>query len=660
MLIALLFPAFLRAQFQQPSEEELKMTSDPKAPGAAAVYLNINDVTDDGRHYHSFYVRIKVLTEKGKELANVEIPYEHGSIKISDIKARTIHADGTIIPLTGKPEDLLSFKETTSNGESFQVNRKVFSLPSVEVGSILEYEYQIDYDNVVYHAPFWEIQRPYFVHKAHYRFTPFNAFMPGLQNQTSSYLVDENGFAINTLIWWPILPDGVKVITDSTGSYNVDITDVPPAPQEEWMPPTQSVLYKVLFYYKNATNASDFWITESKLWSKEVDHFAESSKSIKAAVASLTAPGDSELDKAKKLYKAVQALDNTDYSRKKTDSELKLLKLKVIKHAEDTWAQKSGSSDDIALLYLAMLRTAGLNAYAMKVADREKRIFNPAYLTTEQLDDTLVVLNIGGKETILDPGEKMCFFGSMSWRHADVLGFRQNSEKTFLWSTPPLTYSANTLARNGDITLDEHGAITGTFRFIISGQQALRWRQVALRKDITEVKKQFDSELESEVPQGIEAHIDHFLSLDDPDLNLMAIVNVRGTLGTATSKRLILPGFFFETRETQPFVDQEKRQTPVDMHYAELVSDQIVYHLPPGFSIEGAPQDAKISWPNHAVLIVKSASASEQVSIARTLARAFTDAKPEEYQDLRSFYQKIAASDQGQLVLTHSAAAKGN
>jgi hypothetical protein len=33
----------------------------------------------------------------------------------------------------------------------------------------------------------------------------------------------------------------------------------------------------------------------------------------------LIAPTDSDLDKARKLYKAVQALDNTDYSRKKSD-----------------------------------------------------------------------------------------------------------------------------------------------------------------------------------------------------------------------------------------------------------------------------------------------------------------------------------------------------
>ncbi len=70
LFLALVAPTIVRAQFQPPTAEELKMTSDPKAPGAAAVYLNIEEVTDDQMHFHSFYARIKVLEEKGKEPGN--------------------------------------------------------------------------------------------------------------------------------------------------------------------------------------------------------------------------------------------------------------------------------------------------------------------------------------------------------------------------------------------------------------------------------------------------------------------------------------------------------------------------------------------------------------------------------------------------------------
>jgi hypothetical protein len=661
LLLAASFPALGFAQFQTPTSEELKMTADPKAPGAAAVFLNVEEIANDPLHYQSFYARIKVLTEKGKELATVEIPYMRGSRQITDIKGRTIHADGAVIPLTGKPEDLLISKTVSKDGEQQQFSRKVFTLPSVEVGSILEYFYEVRYDDNHFSSPDWEIQRPYFVHKAHYSFTPFKSFLPGFQNQTSMYLQDEHERVLNTLIWTPTLPAGVAPIkADAGGHFSLDVTDIPPIPEEEWMPPIRSFLYKVNFYYKSSGNAAAFWNDDAKLWSKDVDHFAEPSKSLREAVSGLVAPGDSDLDKAKKLYKAVQALDNTDYSRKKSESELKQLKLKNIKHAEDTWTQKSGSSEEIALLYLAMLRAAGLTAYAMKVVDRQQGTFDINYLSLYQLDDTVVILSTGGKEIYLDPGEKMCPFQTVSWRHSGAGGIRQSAEGRSAAGSPLQSYPDNKMLRIGDVTIDGQGAVTGSFRFAMTGQEALYWRQRALTNDQDEVKKQFDRWIGTAFPSGVEAHIDSFNALDDPDKNLIALVKARGVLGAATSKRLLLPGFFFETRGGHPFVAQEKRHEFVDMHYGEVDTDQVTYHLPPGFTVEGAPQDGKISWPEHAILATKAVPAPGQITIVRQLSRAFTFAKPEEYQDLRGFYQKVAASDQQQLVLTTSPAAKGN
>ena len=661
VFLAAVIPALVSAQFKQPTDEELKMTSDPKAPGAAAEYLNIEEIANDPLHYQSYYVRIKVLTEKSKELATVTIPYLKGNMKVTDIQGRTIHSDGSIVPLNVKPEDLLSEK----SGEK-QFGRVVFTLPSVEVGSILEYHYDLRYDDDQFSAPFWEIQRPYFVRAAHYEFTPFPNYMPrGTPNSsTNRYLVDSRGRAINSLIWWSHLPPGVTIQTSMNGSYSVDVANIPPTPDEEWMPPIESLLYKVQFYYMAASTAQEFWVNETKYWSKDVDKFAEPSKTIKAAVDGLVAPSDTDLVKAQKLYTAVQALDNTDYSRRKTASELKELKIKVAKHAEDTWVQKSGTSEDIAMLYLAMLRAAGLTAYATKVVDRDRAVFDPSYMSLDQLDTTLVVLSTGGKPVILDPGEKMCPFQTVNWRHSYASGIGQSAKGISFATTPMQLYNDNRTTRIGDVDVDPQGGIKGTFNISMTGQEALRWRQQALRNDPDELKKQYDRSLEGIMPEGVEAHVDHFLGIDEPDLNLMAVVKVTGSLGTVTAKRVLLPGFFFSTRSRQPFVNEEKRQIPVDVRYGDRISDQVTYHLPPGMSVEGAPPDANISWPAHAVFVVRSKTDAGQITIADSLAIAFTLAKPEEYQDLRGFYQKIAAADQQELVLTSSPAAapagKGN
>ena len=377
LILAFASPVLLLAQFQEPTQDELKMTSDPKAPGASAVYLNIEEITNDPLSFRSYYARIKVLTEKGKDLATVEVPYWRDAFKVTDIKARTIHADGTVIPLVGKPDDLLVAKKGNA-----AVGDKVFNLPSVEVGSILEYRFELRYDRR-FSSPTWEIQRPFFVHQAHYAFLPFKAFLPGAQNATNWAVADEHGDQANSLIMWPILPPGMEVNHDgATGRYSLDVADIPPTPKEAWMPPGDSFLYKVQFYYKGSASAQDFWTFEARRWSKEVDHFAEPTKSIREVVSGLIAPGDNDEAKARKLYRAVQALDNTDFSRKKDKAELKQLGLRIAKRADDTWSQKSGSSEDIALLYLAMLRAAGLSANAMKVVDRERAVFDASHMWT--------------------------------------------------------------------------------------------------------------------------------------------------------------------------------------------------------------------------------------------------------------------------------------
>lgn len=654
LLLVLASSFLLHAQFQTPTEEELKMTADPKAPGAAAVYLNIEEVSNDPQHGQSFYARIKVLTEKGKELATVQIPYLKGDKKITDIKGRTIHSDGTVIPLEVKPQDMLVAKSA-----DMQIGKVVFTLPSVEVGSILEYRYELHYADDEFSSPVWEVQRHYFVHAAHYSFTPFQAFMPrGTPgSDTTRYLQDEHGRTVNSLIWWYKLPPGVGIQTSGNGSYNLDVRDVPPIPDEEFMPPVESVLDRVIFYYKSAGNAGDFWISEGKLWSKDVDKFAETSKTIKGAVSVLIAPGDTDLDKAKKLYTAVQELENTDYTRTKSESELKQLKLKQSRHAEDTWKRKSGSSEDIAMLYLAMLRAAGLTAYASKVVDRDRGVYDPSFMDLGQFDTTIVILSTGGKEIALDPGEKMCPFQTVQWGHSMAAGIRQSSQGVSVATTSAQDSNDNATSRVGDVTVDAHGNITGAFDIAMTGQVALLWRQLALEEDEAELKKNFDhDELDAIVPEGVEAHVDHFLSLDDPYANLMAVVKVTGKLGTAQSNRLILPVFFFETRRPQPFVDETQRREPVDMRYPDRVNNEVTYHLPADMKVEGTPQDANLSWPDHSIFVTSVKSGTGQVVVSDALTNAFTLVKPIDYRDLRWFYQRVASAAQAQLVLVNTSA----
>ena len=100
------------------------------------------------------------------------------------------------------------------------------------------------------------------------------------------------------------------------------------------------------------------------------------------------------------------------------------------------------------------------------------------------------------------------------------------------------------------------------------------------------------------------------------------------------------------------------------MRYAERTDELVTYRLPEGVVVEGAPKDTQVPWQGHAVYGLKTTTQPGTVTVDRQIVRAFAQAKAEEYQDLRGFYQKVASADQQQLVLTTSGqpapAAKGN
>jgi hypothetical protein len=163
--------------FVKPNAEELSMTSLPGYPKAAAVVLFREEVTNDDMHYAQHYDRIKILTKDGEKYANVELPFvsttflssdnSENEKSLGDIQARTIHVDGTIIPFTGKPYLKLMNKQA-----GVKVQEKVFTLPDMAVGSIIEYRYATRIADNFFETPAWLIQGELYLKAAHYVWYP--------------------------------------------------------------------------------------------------------------------------------------------------------------------------------------------------------------------------------------------------------------------------------------------------------------------------------------------------------------------------------------------------------------------------------------------------------------------------------------------------------
>ncbi|MGC2635584.1 MAG: DUF3857 domain-containing protein [Acidobacteriaceae bacterium] len=623
------------------------MTSDPQAPNAPAVYLNYEEYMDVPGHFDRCYGRIKILSQKGiEEFSDVELAYPAGIINIRGVEGRTIHSDGTIVPFTGQPHQ----KELVRTGGVKEM-AKVFSMPDVQVGSILEYQYEVQYDDRWIFWPEWYLQKRVFVHQAHYHFRPAALDV----NSTYEIMVpDPEGHLTpaTRLVYDQQLPPGAKVQDLSTG-FDLDVKDVPPIPDEPWSPPLNSFSYRLCFFYTGNYSAQEFWKGGGKAWSKDLDRFAAASGPIQQAVAQIVSPGYTDDQKLHKIYAAVMNVENTDFSRKHTEQENKVEGAKE-KTAADIWAQKRGNSVEINRLFIAMVRAAGLKASGMAVTQRDKRILNASYLSWKQLTDEIAIVDVGGREVYFDPGERYCDYGKLHWKHTQVMGIRQTDGGTEPVLTPAADYKDTVIDRRAALELAQDGTLTGTITYSMTGEEALRWRQVALREDADEARRQFDDDLQKCVPPGVIVKADHFDALTDDTQPLVAQVNVSGSMGTATGKRVFLPSSFFEAG-VKPRFAEETRLNPVDLHYPYAVRDTVKITLASGLTVESVPSSTQIPFPQSATYVVKYAQSGSLYEQGRLLAVGKTVYSKDQYPQLRDFFDKANAQDQQPVILDRTA-----
>ena len=634
-------------QWTPPTPEELSMTALPQVPGATALYLYKEQKTDDSLHMQSFYYRVKVLSEGGKELANVELPYFTGAsgYQVSDISGRTIQPDGTVVMFSGKP-----YEKLVARTGGMQEKSKVFTLPAVQVGSILEYRYTLRWDDHLFVSPDWYLQGDLYVRRAHYSWKP-----------TTEELIDDKGKVSNGIVsWTPVLPEGAKVVQTTAPGNNryeltLDVHDIAPIVKEADMPPLESVSYRVMFYYSNYKTYGDFWKENGKSWSKDRDKFIGPNGAVKEYAATLVSPGDPEQVKADKLYAAVMTFENTDFTREHSTREDKAQGLRQVSNAGDIVQRKRGSSDQLAETYVALARAAGLKAYVMGVADRDQRLFLPQYMSLRQIDDLIAIVNIGGKDVFYDPGERYCEAGHLAWNHAGSGGIRQIDGGSTLGMAPMEPYRSAHVSRIADLVMDEHGRVDGKVTMTFTGPPALRWRHVALRTDEGGLKSDLREMLEKLLPGGMEIEVKQVDNVADYTKPLEVHYEVRGGVGTVTGKRLLVPADLFVINE-KPRFPQQHREIPIDIHYASMTQDAVRLKLPDSLTIESAPEPEKASLAQIAAYSMSSKKSGNSITVYRDVSIGSPLFFPKEYPDLRAFYGKLETRDQDTLVLTRAGA----
>jgi hypothetical protein len=348
-------------------------------------------------------------------------------------------------------------------------------------------------------------------------------------------------------------------------------------------------------------------------------------------------------------------LENTSFTRQHDSAEEKAQGLKEVRNTDDIWTRKRGNNDQLAELFVAMARAAGMKAQLIAVTNRDRSLFSKNYLSMNQLDDTLAIVNVDGKDHFFDPGTRYCPYEHLSWKHTFAQGIRQTDGGTDYAQTPGEPYTFSHTERIANLTIDQHGAVTGTITMKYSGDPGLRWRQRALAGDATSLDREVRSSVERLMPQGIEVKVISIANVESYEQPLIANLEVKGSLGSSTGKRLLLPGDIFEAN-AKPSFPHEKRTIPVYFPYPRMVQDAVRINFPATLKVESLPTGDKSAFEKYAAYVMSTESTATSFTVRRNYVLGDIVFTPEQYSSLRVFYSKMENKDQETVVLTSAPA----
>ena len=591
LLVCALFTAVSVGQdktWRAVSQQELDQKAAVAEPDAdaEAIFWDvwIDDSDSDGfsmRHY----VRVKVFTERGREkYSKFDIPYVRG-LKIKDLAARVVRADGTSVEIAEKE----IFDREIVKAGGVKVKAKSFAVPNIEPGVIVEYRYKESYSDGGASGMRLAFQRDIPIQSLSYFYKPYNSKEPRYQ---------------------PYNLQGVKFEKDKKGYWLANRTNVPAFKEEPRMPPednvrpwmmltstgialTEASSFGISFVIKDPSNPSMYWggvATEHKPF---VEFMKKGEGDIRKVAEQVTAGAATQEEKLKRIYEYCQReIRNTSFDSSLTEEERK--KLPQIKSVADALKKKIGSSMYVDLLFGAMASSLGMEVRIALAGDRSKMFFNPNMTNEKFIHPAAVGVKVGDEFKLYNPGLKFLPFGMLAWYEEDTYALLVG-EKLNLWAETPLSsHDLTKTKRIAKLKLLEDGTLEGDVKEEMTGHHALSYRlenhdeSAAKREEILrdDVKRRLSTAEVSSVTVE---------NVDDHAKPVVQRYHVRiPSYAQKTGKRLFLQPGFFEYGNN-PVFSSGSRKYDIYFRYPWSESDKIEIELPKGFVLDNADSPAPMA-----------------------------------------------------------------
>lgn len=420
-------------------------------PDADVIYLldeDIEEVSSDGSCRETARKVIKILREAGKQFANCEIGYDSRTETVSLLYARTIMPDGRIITL--KKNALKVVTPHSDFSEYSDYKKLIFSLPGVQVGSVIDYKY-------------------------------LKKRKPIIDGEFSSEFIVQWYQPVMISIYAVIAPESMDIKYMSLNPLEEDQSsldifsdegkkvycwthfDIPQILNEDNMPPIDEIACRVLI------TTLDSWDKFFGWWSRKIEGKSDPDKAIKKKVVELTGSLSSESKKIEVLF---------DYVKR----EVRYVSIDVGKSgyeprtAQEVFDTKYGDCKDKSTLLLSMLKSAGIPAYYVLIPTTSTGNLIKDFPYPFQFNHCIVAVENEDGYHFLDPVAENTPFDYLPEEDQNrcVLIFKQDQPS--FRETPLAKAEDNAVLSQTEIEIMPDGSIQVDRHKSLSGEKQLSFR----------------------------------------------------------------------------------------------------------------------------------------------------------------------------------------
>lgn len=559
-----------------PEELALKASTIDKDAGAEAIFWErrvedgLHHVTKEPRTVTTHYVRVKIFDERGqKAFTQIEIPYDARG-DVSELAARTIKSDGSIVELS----DDAVFERSLAKTRKGERRVKAFAPPALAPGVLIEYQWkELAPDKLTQYVEV-EFQREVPVQRVTYGFKPLA--VPGYVFRTRAFRCDPSPFK-----------------KDNDQFLYTTVLNQPAFKTEPYAPPTSATRAWMLIFYTNeheGTPDSAFKSYSEKFfeyYKPRIKPKGDVKKLADAAVAGKTDPEE----KLRALWDLSRArvkrlADATADERRKIAKDAT---------AADVLDAGTGSGDDVNVLFASLAQAAGFDVRMAAVGDRQRFLFMKEMASGYFLPSRYVAVKVDGAWRFFAPGDRNLPWGRMRWENENEAALVSDPKNLEFVKTPASPADRTFRRRTATFELLEDGTLEGTVRSEHHGAVVADLRDDLVDETADAREKSLREGLEQRLP-GIELTNVKIEGLDVVEGPIVYEYRARiPGYAARTGKRLLVNPSYFRKGGTPRFTAAE-RQEPVLIAAPESDDDTVTIKLPKGFAAEethwGVPIEA--------------------------------------------------------------------